>query len=153
VQALVERLEKGRLRTQQVLGSLAPELWAQTVYEEPAVWQVRDLLAHFLSAEEKLLELARSVAAGEEGAPAGFDYDAFNAAEQERLKGRSAEALLPALDEARRATLAWLSTVSDDELDRVGRHPALGEVTVETMVTAIYGHQLLHMRDLQSRLP
>ena len=87
-----------------------------------------------------------------DGAPLGFDYDAFNAEEQKRLKNKSPEELLLALDEARRATLEWVRTLEDDQLDRVGRHPALGEITLETMITAIYGHQLLHMRDLQSKL-
>ncbi len=32
------------------------------------------------------------------------------------------------------------------------RHPALGEVTLEIFINAIYGHQLMHMRDLQRLL-
>jgi len=42
----------------------------------------------------------------------------------------------------------WVRTLAEADLDRVGRHPALGMVSLETMLTAIYGHQLLHMRDL-----
>ena len=152
VESLVAKLEKGRSKTQQALSSLTPDQWARIVYEEPGAWSVRDLAAHFVSAEERLLELAKDVASGGEGAPVGFDYDAFNAEEQKRLKNKSPEELLLALDEARRATLEWVRTLEDDQLDRVGRHPALGEVTLETMITAIYGHQLLHMRDLQSKL-
>jgi len=105
-----------------------------------------------VSAEERLLELAKDVASGGEGAPVGFDYDAFNAEEQKRLKNKSPEELLRALDEARRATLEWVQNLEDGQLDRVGRHPALGEVSLEVMITAMYGHQLLHMRDVQSKL-
>jgi hypothetical protein len=36
-------------------------------------------------------------------------------------------------------------------MNLVGHHPVLGQVNVETLVLSIYGHQLLHMRDL-SRL-
>jgi hypothetical protein len=43
----------------------------------------------------------------------------------------------------------WVRTLEGDALDCVGRHPALGEISVEAMIMAIYGHQLLHMRDLQ----
>ena len=152
IESLLSKLEKGRSKTQQTLASLPPDQWARTVYQEPFAWEVRDLAAHFLSAEENLLELAQEVASGGQGAPAGFDYDAFNAEEQQRLKNKSPEELLQALDEARRATLEWVRTLQDAQLDQVGRHPALGEVTLEIMLTAIYGHQLLHMRDLQSRL-
>jgi hypothetical protein len=151
VESLIAKLEKGRSKTLQTLSSLVPDQWARIVYPEP-LWNVRDLAAHFLSAEERLLELAQDVASGGQGAPAGLDYNAFNAEEQQRLQNKSPEELLQALDKARRATLEWVRTLEDARLDQVGRHPALGEVTLETMLTAIYGHQLLHMRDLQSRL-
>ena len=152
VESLIAKLEKGRSKTLQTLRSLVPDQWARIVYPEPLAWNVRDLVAHFVSAEERLLELAQDVASGGQGAPAGFDYDAFNAEEQPRLQHNSPEELLQALDKARQATLEWVRTLEDARLDQMGRHPALGEVTLETMLTAIYGHHLLHMRDLQSRL-
>jgi hypothetical protein len=148
--ALAAKLEKGRQKTFEIFSALTPEQWQQPLYHEPA-WQVRHLLAHFVSAERQLLALAQSVAAGGPGAPPDFDYDRFNADEQNRLEGRSLPTLLDLLDQERRQTIEWVRTLDADQLDKVGRHPVLGDVTVETMITAIYGHQLLHMRDL-SRL-
>ncbi len=60
--------------------------------------------------------------------------------------------MLLALAKARQVTLEWVRTLDDSQLDRIGRHPVLGEVTLETIITAIYGHQLLHMRDLRLQL-
>lgn len=151
VESLLAKLEKGHRKTLEILAALNPEQWAQIVYEDPHVWRVRELLAHFVSSEEALLKVAQDVAAGGPGAPAGFDYDAFNAQEQERLKDHSPRELLTALDRARQATLAWVGTLDDDALDRVGRHPALGQVTLQTMILAIYGHQLMHMQDVRER--
>jgi hypothetical protein len=148
--ALAARLEKGRQKTFEIFSVLTPEQWQMTLYPDP-LWRVRNLLAHFFSAETQLLALVQSVAAGGPGAPPDFDYDRFNAAEQVRLEGQSTAILLDMLDQARRQTIAWSSTLDADQLDRVGRHPALGDITVETMLTSIYGHQLFHMRDL-SRL-
>jgi len=56
--------------------------------------------------------------------------------------------LLADLATAREATIAWVAGLSDADLDRVGHHPALGQINLETFITAIYGHQLMHMRDL-----
>lgn len=151
IDALIARLEKGRSKTQATLAGLSPEQWQIILYPDPP-WTVHDLLAHLLSAEERLLELAQDVAAGGPGAPEGFDFDAFNAEETARLAGQPAEALLTALDAARGRTVDWVRTLSDGQLDLLGRHPALGQITVETMITAIYGHQLLHMRDLAEQL-
>jgi len=152
VETLIAKLEKGAQKTHQILSGLTAEEWQTVMYTHPHSWTVRDLLAHFLSAEEALLHMAQDVASGGPGAPQGFDLDGFNAAEQKRLADRSPQALLAALTSARRDTMEWVRTLTKDVLDRVGWHPALGEIPVETMVLAIYGHQLMHMRDLQGVL-
>lgn len=148
VEELVARLEKGMRKTQGILAGLSTEQWQRVCYGEPYPWTVRDLLAHFLSSEEALLRLAQDVAAGGLGAPEEYDYDAYNAREQERLAGFSAEALMADLVAARQRTVDWVCTLTEADLDRMGRHPGLGHVSLETMLTAMYGHQLLHMRDV-----
>jgi len=153
VESLIAKLEKGGLKTQEILSSLPADQWSRNLYGGPPGWNVRDLLAHLVSAEPRLLQIAQDVAAGGPGAPPGFDLDAFNADEQKRLKDTSPGELLSALAKTRRVTLAWVRTLEDSQLDRRGRHPALGEVTTEVMITAIYGHQLLHMRDLKAKFP
>lgn len=145
---LVARLNKGARKTAEIFNSLTDEQWRQVIYETPSPWTLRDLLAHFLSAEVGLLRIGQDIAAGGPGTPEGFDYDEFNAQEQVRLAGLPPATLLAQLEAARAATLAWLSGLDDADLDRMGRHPALGQVNLETFVNAIYGHQLMHMRDL-----
>lgn len=151
VQALISRLEKGAQKTNEIFGKLTPEQWEQVIFEEPEKWTWRNLLAHFVSAEEHLLELAQNVAAGGEGAPEEFDFDAFNAQEQVRLRDYPPARLLAMLDLARQETLDWVATLDDKRLDYEGRHPALGIVSLETLVMSIYGHQLFHMREVLSQ--
>ena len=148
VNAVLGRLEKGIRKTLQIFAGLGPEQWQQVVYTDPYPWTVRDLLAHFVSSEDALLELAQDVAAGGAGAPEGFSYDGFNAQEHERLRDCSPQDLLADLAAARQITVEWVRTLAEADLDRVGHHPALGPISVETMLTAIYGHQLLHMREM-----
>jgi hypothetical protein len=148
VDDLVARLNKGARKTSEFFGALSKERWACVVYASPSPWTLRDLLAHFLSSEVGLLRIAQDIAAGGTGAPDGFDYNQFNADEQLRLTGVPAAELLSQLAEARSRTLAWLSGLADADLDKVGQHPALGQVNLETLVNAVYGHQLMHMRDV-----
>ena len=148
--ALAAKLEKGRQKTFEILNPMTAEQWQMPLYHEPT-WQVRHLLAHFGSAERQLLALAQAVAGGGPGAPPDFDINRFNADEQSRLQGQSPTILLDLLDQARQQTIDWVRRLGADQLDKIGRHPALGDVNVETMITAIYGHQLIHMREL-SRL-
>lgn len=152
IEELLARLQKGLEKTLAIFSSITPAQWGAVLYEKPYPWTVRDLLAHFLSSEEGLLRLAQDIAAGGPGAPEDFDYNAYNAAEQRRLAGVPPEELIEALKSARQRTIEWVASLSDEDLDRVGRHPALGEVTLETFINAIYGHQLLHMRDLMNAL-
>ena len=152
VNDLVVRLTKGAGKTAQILGSLSDGQWQTALYTEPMAWTARDMAAHFLSSEVALLQVMQDVASGGPGAPENFDYDAFNSEEQIRLGGPSPSCLLTDLAEARAATIAWVSKLDDSDLDRHGRHPALGDVTLEVFINAIYGHQLMHMRDLQRLL-
>lgn len=147
IEALASRLEKGRRKTHEILEPLTPEQWQKLVYTEPHPWTVRDLLAHFVSSEEALRLMCQNVADGEPGAPEDFDFDSFNAEEHKRLADRSPQELLTALSAARQLTLDWLRTLEDRQLDQTGRHPVLGIVSLEAMLTAIYGHQLIHMRE------
>jgi len=149
VEALMFKLDRGGRKTLQALGALAPEGWGAVVYREPDVWDVRDLLAHLWSAEQGLLQVAQDVADGGAGAPESLDHNVFNAEEQQRLKGLAPTQLLGALEAARRATLAWVGTLDDAQLERIGRHPGLGQVTLEAILLSMHGHQLLHLRDVQ----
>ncbi len=152
VDGLVARLRKGGRKTADVFGSLSDDQWEMVLYEGPPVWTLRDLLAHFLWTEEGLLRVAQDIAAGGPGVPEGFDYDGYNASEQVRLAGVPPHKLLADLDAARQATIVWAADLEETTLDRMGHHPTLGEITLETFLTAIYGHQLMHVRDLQALL-
>ena len=82
VESLIGKLEKGGLETREINGSLAADEWNRILYDGPPGWNVRDLLAHLVSAERRLLQIAQDVAAGGPGAPPGFDLEAFNTEEQ-----------------------------------------------------------------------
>jgi hypothetical protein len=148
---LITKLEKGRQKTLEIFKALTPEQWQQTIYTEPN-WQVHQILVHFVSAENQLLALAQDAAGGGQGAPAGIDINQYNAGEQKRLEGQSVQDLLDQLDQSRQQTIAWVKTLGSDALDKIGRHPVLGEVSVETLIASMHGHHLMHIRDLSRML-
>jgi hypothetical protein len=145
---LQRRLERNKLRVLGVFGKFQPPDWDKSVYEKPAVWTARDLLAHFVSAEKELLVLAQNLAAGGKGAPEGFDYNGFNRTEQEKYRSTKPEELIGMFAESRDKTTAWAAGLTDGQLDNKGRHPAMGEVTLEAVLEAVCGHVLLHLREL-----
>ena len=41
--------------------------------------------------------------------------------------------------------------LTEDDLDKRGRHPALGDVALEDFVKMVYRHAKIHMRDMSRR--
>jgi hypothetical protein len=144
---LSNRLERTTLRVHKFFEALPVEKWEEVIYSDPEPWTRRGLLAHLVSSENIQLTLARDIVAGGKGAPPDFDYDAFNHAEQEAYRLHAPGELLQLFDQARSATMDWLRGLAEGQLDLRGLHPALGEVSVEEILTAIHGHILLHLKD------
>ncbi len=149
-EGLEKKLEKGLQRTIEYFVGFQPEVWDREVYADPP-WNARSVLVHLLSAERELLYLIQNVAGGGQGVTESFDIDAFNQAEQEIGPQVPPPELLALLTAARQQTLEWVKHLEDEQLDRIGRHPALGEITVEAMINAIWGHHLLHIREMRKQ--
>ncbi len=149
---LVEKLKRGISKSLEVFRSVEPDLWEQPIFDDPESWDLKDLVAHIINSQQLVLSLAHDLASGGEGSPEDIDIDAFNENGIETLRHRSVDDLLDILTEIRKASIAWVLELDELELDRVGRHPVLGASNVETIINSIYAHQLLHMRELATRL-
>ncbi len=151
VETLVEKLTRGISKSLEVFRSVEPDQWEQPIFDDPESWDLKDLVAHFIYSEEHVLSIAQDIAFGGEGSPEDIDIDAFNENGIEKLRHRSVDELLDILTDVRKASIAWVREIDELELDRVGRHPVLGASSVETIINSIYGHQLLHMREITPR--
>lgn len=132
--------------------SLTPAELDQPVYLAGPGWRARDLIAHLVSTERTILRLVQDILAGGAGAPADFDIDAFNAAETAAWSGNAPGALTQAFAAARAATVALVETLAEADLDRRGRHPFLGEASLDDMLKLLYRHTMLHERDARKAL-
>lgn len=149
---LITRLKDESRQTVAFFQALSPEQWAMQVYDTGSEWDVRQVLCHFVSAEQNLTRLFKSVARGGEGAPADFNIDRFNAEDVASMDNRQADELLAHFTEARAALVSFIDGLDEAALDRVGRHPFLGVVTLEKMIKLIYRHNMLHQKDVQAAL-
>ncbi|MCX6033056.1 MAG: maleylpyruvate isomerase N-terminal domain-containing protein [Chloroflexi bacterium] len=126
-----------------------PEQWRTPIYTEGTPWTSHDVLAHLVSAERGLTRMIEDVVGGGSGVAADFDYDAFNAVEVAALAGRSPSDLLADFRVARADLIALVEQLADTDLDHHGRHPALGDVTLEAYIKAVYQHAKIHVRDVK----
>jgi hypothetical protein len=151
-----QRLIQKRLRDEgdkllALFEALHDEQWQLTIYTDGAVWTLKDLLAHQVSAEREFQHYGREILAGGtlRGAPEDFAINTFNNAAVAAMADRTAGELLDALRAARQDTIELVATIADADFARQGRHPFFGMMSIEDMFKLIYRHNMLHARDLR----
>ncbi len=123
--------------------------WQKTVYTEGGEWTIRNVLAHFVTAEQGFLKLFAGILDGGEGASKDFDVDRYNARQQEKAQDLSPQELLVQYQGIRAKMAAWVETLTPKDLTIEGRHPFLGETTLEDMIMLVYRHNQIHYRDIR----
>jgi uncharacterized protein (TIGR03083 family) len=129
--------------------SLSPTQRSMAIYSDGMEWTLQDLLAHLGSAERAFLYYGRNILNGGDGAPEGFDINAFNNGEVGSLRDHSYEQLLDDLRAVRRETIDMVGQIADEDFVRTGRHPFFGQMTIEEMFKLIYRHNMMHLRDVR----
>ena len=134
-------------RTPEVLDRLLRGTSAEwhAINEGPETWSAIDVVGHLVHGEETdWVARARIIRAHGEARP--FDpFDRF--AQLTKFRGWSLDNLLDRFAELRRENLAtargWALT--DDDLVLRGRHPALGVVTLQQLLSTWAVHDLNHI--------
>ena len=133
-------------RTPRVLGELLrglPDAWLDG-RDTPDGWQPRDVVGHLITGElDDWIPRVRMILV--HGTTRPFDkFDRF--AMLERDKGVGMDGLIERFAELRSQSLRTLDElVSDDDLDRVGSHPSLGQVTMRNLLATWAVHDLDHI--------
>lgn len=146
---LAERLKVEGDKTLAFFTSLRPEQWKAMVYTEGETWTIRNVLAHFVTAEKGFLTLFADIRNGGPGAAEDFDIDRYNASQQRRAQEISYVELLEQFKVVRAKMIAMVTGFTDDDLSKIGRHPFLGKTTLAEMIKMIYRHNQIHYRDIR----
>ena len=147
-----ERLASDIEKTVAFFDSLSVSDWDQPLYTTGSQWQVRHLLAHFVSAERAYTHYMRDVLQGGPGVPKDFDLDAFNDAETPALSARPIPELMAALRQTRADLTDLTRSMTDADLDRSVYHPWFGQSDMRSMLKLIYRHHMIHLRDARAAL-
>lgn len=148
--ALVERFRTEAEKTLAFFRQLPPIVWERTLYTDGATWNVRDVLAHIVVAEEGVRRLIEGIVRGENtGAPPDFDLDAYNQRKVAQLADWPVDRLLEEFARRREQTIAFVAGLSEEDLRKEGRHPFLGWATVLDMLKLMTTHVRLHLRDIR----
>lgn len=134
-------------RTPAVLRALLwdlPQPWAQGT-EGPDTWSPFDIVGHLIHGE-RTDWITRTEILLDHGEAKPFPpFDRF--AQFEASRGKTLHELLDTFAEARAASLLRLESLGlqDEDLDRRGRHPELGPVTLRELLATWVAHDLSHI--------
>jgi hypothetical protein len=146
---LAERLRVEGEKVVAFFRALEPHAWDQKIYSDGNEWKIYDILAHFVSSEKAFNLLIFNITSGGKGAPVGFNIDEFNEKEVEFLKETSKDQLLRDFSDLRSRNAALVDRLSIGDLAKIGRHPFLGEASLEDIIKLIYRHNQIHLRDVR----
>ncbi len=124
-----------------------PDAWT-TADEGPETWSAFDVVGHLIHGERTdWLTRAQTILDHGEARP----FDPFDRFAQERESaGKTLDDLLDAFADARATSLEALDglALTPHDLERTGRHPALGAVTLEELLAAWVVHDLGHLAQI-----
>lgn len=149
---LKKRLNAAQAAMDAVFDS-AEDRWETQVYSDGPAWNVRQIAVHLAETERGLFGQMRSIVeTGASTVPDDFDIDRYN----QRLVEKRGEMTIDEARAAQRiersAMLAWLDTLSAADLEKTGRHPAIGIIPIDMYVRVIARHQKDHTADIARAL-
>ncbi len=139
-------LERTPLVLRSLLAGLPNDLIMNN--EGPDTFSPYDVVGHLIHGE-KTDWVVRAKIILEHGVNKPFDpYDRF--AQYEESKGKTLEQLLDEFEKIRKENTNWLQSIqlTEDDLERKGMHPVLGEVTLRNLLSTWVVHDLTHIAQI-----
>ena len=147
---LADKLKHEGEKSVKYLESLGDEQWKIEIYTEGTVWTIRNILAHLMTSERAFVRLFENIRQGKMGVSDDFVIDRYNASQQKKTKELGSQELLQLFKSVRGDMIAWVLLVSDSDLEKIGRHPFLGQTTLREMIKMVYLHNQIHIRDIKN---
>ena len=139
-------LERTPLVLRSLLAGLPNDLIMNN--EGPDTFSPYDVVGHLIHGE-KTDWVIRAKIILEHGVNKPFDpYDRF--AQYEESKGKTLEQLLDEFEKIRKENTNWLQSIqlTEDDLERKGMHPVLGELTLRNLLSTWVVHDLTHIAQI-----
>ena len=138
--------------TQGFYATLTSEQLQGVVYTEEVHWTARQVLAHLVTIEKSMHALFRNILSGGPGSSADFDVLRFNRSQPQKLDHLAMPELLDRFKAVRQETMAIVAAMSEEDLDREGRHVFLGHDRLERFIRWAYEHARRHEDDVRRAL-
>ncbi len=148
LELIARDLEKNRQLLDQTVDGLTEAQMNVPVGE--GHYSGKGILAHLAGAERGMTELVRRMVAGEQPRlRPDFDLNRYNTRHQEKRAGMTIAQLRTELAATRQDLLAFMETLTPQDLEKRGDHPLYKDATVKQVLEIIPAHELEHTQQLQ----
>ena len=149
---IISELENNLEDTITFFRSMSPDELSVQVYQDGAQWTVKLVLAHFVTIERSMQWLFKDILSGGQGSPEDFDVERFNRTQPRKLDGLTIDELVEQFKSIREGTISIVRKMSENDLDREGRHAFQGHGKLERFIQWAYEHVQIHLKDIQNAL-
>jgi hypothetical protein len=146
---LVNRLRDVGDKSVQFFLELNPDQFEIKIYTDGSQWSARQILAHFALAEDSLYRLVENIVNGGGGTPEDFNLNAYNEYKVSSVENSTVKELLDLFKRNRQSTIELVSGLGSSDLEKMGRHPFLGNAAVVDIIKLIYRHNQIHIREIR----
>jgi hypothetical protein len=137
-------IETTALELHRLAGRIGPS--RMTVAPAPGKWSARDLLCHLADCEIVFAFRLRQALAEDRHVIQPFDQERW----ARTYADADANAALATFEAVRNWNVALLKTLRPEQFEKRLTHPERGEMTFQTVVETMAGHDLNHLKQLEA---
>lgn len=141
---VMEQLRATPVRLENLLHKIAPE--RLNVSPQPGKWSLRDIVCHLADTEIVFAFRLRQALAEDRHVVQPFDQDKWAAA----YESYDARIALLTFSAVRQWNLSFISGLRPDDFARTVHHPERGDMTLKTIVETMAGHDVNHLRKIET---
>ena len=144
-----DHLIRTREATLELVGELDIADWDRPVQTAEGGWTVKQMLLHLATSESGQIKTAQAIAAGQPTVPDDFDLNRYNRRQIEKNQEKQPPEILFSMAESQQKLLAFLDTVTAEDLEKRGKHGRGDVISVEQLFYRIGEHEAEHMSEIK----
>ncbi|HTP07030.1 MAG TPA: DinB family protein [Anaerolineae bacterium] len=147
-----DHLIRTREETLELIGQMDVHDWDRPVQTVEGGWTVKQMMLHIATSENGQIRTAQAIAAGQPTVPDDFDLNRYNRRQIEKNQDKQPPEILFGMADSHQKLLAFLETVSAEDLEKRGKHGRGDVISVEQLFYRIGEHEAEHAAEIKQAL-
>src|SRR5512139_37298 len=147
-----DHLIRTREELLEIIGQMDVADWDRPVQSVEGGWTVKQALLHLATSESGQILTGKAIAAGQPTVPDDFDLNRYNKRQVEKNQAKQPPEILFGMAESHQKLLAFLDTVTAEDLEKRGKHGRGDVISLEQLFYRIGEHEADHTAEIKKAL-